>query len=220
MGETRPMGNSFITAARVAFQYLEEEFGLRISKVQENERRPSSDAYIEYSSTSCVVALSADRGAIVPPVVSRMADQGKYKHEGGLTLDRICEYRRAKPQDVARLSSRDFDEIKRAWQAVVEENDRREYRMMMAAKAGRTDITSQVRLTVYAGLLREYGEPFLRGEFSTWLALHEYNWHWLVAQEIVQDMRWGEELTFENIEKRFSNVREYLYALRKEYGRE
>jgi len=214
------MTKSFSALVQSAFRFLEEEFGFVVTRVDEDEHRRFFGSYVEYASPHSIVGLTLDRGIVSIPEISRVADVDRFKATGRISLDRILEYSTSTPEDLARLASRDFEEIKKAWEVVVAENQRRRHRLMSNVGSRLSDSEVDRRLARYASLLKEYGEPFLRGDFSTWLSLHEYYWHWLIAHEIVHDMRWGEDLTFENIEKRFSNVREYLHALRKEYGRE
>ena len=116
------------------------------------------------------------------------------------------------------MGSRNADQVKSAWESVVVANERRFQRMMLDLKANEEIPTAELPLRVYAELLRRVGAPYLRGDFSSWLAVHEYNWNWLVAHEIVNNIGWGEEITAENVERRFLNVREYLQGLRKEFG--
>lgn len=78
------------------------------------------------------------------------------------------------------------------------------------------DLRIEHDLQIYSGLMKEHAEQYLRGDFSNWLELCEYRWHWLIASEFAHGRAWGEELTFKNVEARFSKLGNYIEHLRRE----
>ena len=213
------MTKNFVTLVRSSFNFLKDEYGFTESVAQEDQARHFYGGYVSFSSPTTVIAIAIDRGVLGPPSIARTKDRGIFKHEGPISLDRIYEYAVTTPQDRSRLASHDSEQLKIAWNTIVEANRvNLNLPRMTEGDTLPSDSRLEVELDAYARLLRQYGEPFLRGDFSNWLDLHEYVWHWLVATEIVHDMRWGEELTVENVEARFGRLRVYLEALRHEYG--
>jgi len=210
----------YVEQIRSAFAFLQEEYRFAETKVR-RDRPPREGCDIEYRSSQTIVGIVVDEwGTVWSPTIGRLADMGSFGSACIVSLDRIWEKERAHARDLSMLASHNPEDVREAWERVVVAGQLEMRRTMEATIPAPGEESTRRRLGAYAALLKQYSESFLSGDFSSWLDLQEYNWHWLVAQEIVQDMRWGEELTFENIEKRFSNVREYLYALRKEYGRE
>lgn len=213
------MAESIVAQIKSAFRFLEAEYGLNVMLSREDEGKPYLGGWVEYTSPLTVVGVVVEKmGDVLSPYVGRARDQDAFKHEGRISLDRIYEYDVTTSQERMLLASHNPEELKRAWKAVVEPRGLDLLALIAQDSSVASDSREETELKAYAQVLMKHGEPFLRGDFSSWLELHEYKWNWLVATQIAHDMRWGEELTTENAEARLEGTRAYLEALRREHN--
>ena len=215
------MADSVVEVIKTTFRFLEAEYGFGTVTSREDQGKPYLGGWVEYASSATLVSIVVERLEIVlPPYVARASDRGRFKGDGRIELDRICEFALTTPPARLRLASRDLEELRIAWKEVVEPI--RVDQASLGAEESLVDIRARLEseLSAYAQLLSKCGEPYLRGDFTSWLELHEYRWNWLVANQIVHNMRWGEALTVENAEARLEGSRAYLEHLRREVGQD
>jgi len=214
------MSESVVAAIKSAFGFLERDFGFAVSSSSEDAGKPFLGGSVRYVSSFAEVSVIVERMQIpLPPQIARVKDLAEFKRDFRISLDRIREYRLIPSQTRMRLASRDPEELKEGWKEVVKASLVGMPAIPPVESQPDTDSRIAARLDADAHLLRKYGEPYLRGDFSDWLGLCEYDWYHLIAGEIAQNRRWGEELTIENVERRFSRFRTYLEHLRREAGR-
>ena len=213
------MTTGFLPLVHAAFNFLEDEYGLATMTEDEDKTRRFYGGFVSYASDRTVVTIAVDRGVLTSPAIGRAKDFGVSGGLGHINLDRIYEFTVSTPQERSRLASRDLGELKSAWRSVVKERrlDLQHFGLVrIPAQTFESEIAAG--LIAYARVLKEYADPYLRGDFSNWVELCEYEWHRLVAGEVVNNRRWGEELSVENVELRFPRLRAYLERLRSEAG--
>ena len=214
------MTGEYVEQIRSAFAFLQEEYRFAETTVR-RDRPPREGCDIEYRSSQTIVGIVVDEwGTVWSPTIGRLADMGAFGSAGIVSLDRIWEQKRAHARDLSMLASHNPEDVREAWERVVVAGQLEMRRTMEATSPTTGEESTESRLAAYAALLKQYGEPFLRGDFSSWLSLQEHSWHWLVAGEVVRDVRGEKRHTLKELEGRFSNVAEYLQALRREYGRD
>lgn len=218
------MAESIVAQIRSAFRFLEAEYGFTAGFSKEDEGKPYLGGEVEYASSLTVVGVGVERlGVVLPPDIARAKDQVEFKRAGRISLDRIYEYAVTTRQERSRLASRNLEELKKAWKEVVEPNRLDLLGLIAADGSLASDSREETELRAYAHILRKYAEPFLRGDFSDWLELHEYEWNCLVAGEMVSgrfsERGRGGGVTASEAEERFWSYRVYLEALRREYGK-
>jgi hypothetical protein len=213
------MGESFVEMIRTAFRFLETEFDFAEVLFQEDLGKPYSGGWVEYGSPSTIVSIVVDKmEAVGPTYVGRVKDRPGFGRMSRITLDTICEFALTTPQERLRLASRDSEELKRDWSDIA----KRVLVGMSSLRQASSKVapsSTEALLVSDAQLLREFGEPYLRGDFSKWLELCEFQWNWLVGSEL-SNWSWAEEPTVEKAEAMFHRTRAYLQALRHEHSRE
>jgi hypothetical protein len=203
---------------RSAFAFLEKGYGFTEASARAGTQR-RSDCEIEYRSRSLSVWVAIDEwGTVWSPTIGRIADPGERTRASGTPVDRLWEYSRASREDLALLASRDRGFVRKGWEGVVVPREIEKNELVGRANLLGTEGRARMILERYAEMLSEYGEAFLRGDFSSWLGVQEYCWHWLVAGELVRDQDTGDRHTLEEIEARFVGFRTYIESLRRELG--
>ena len=210
----------YVEQIRSAFAFLQEEYRFAETKVR-RDRPPREGCDIEYRSSQTIVGIVVDEwGTVWSPTIGRLADMGSFGSACIVSLDRIWEKERAHARDLSMLASHNPEDVREAWERVVVAGQLEMRRTMEATSPAPGEESTRRRLGAYAALLKQYSESFLSGDFSSWLDLQESNWHWLVAGEVVRDARGEKGHALRELEGRFSNVAEYLQALRRECGRD
>lgn len=212
------MSQAFAALVRSTFAFLVDEFGFDILDEKEDDKRPFYWGSVMLGSSATVISVDVDRGVLGSPTIGRRMDVADFGSVASISLDRIYEFQQTSDPERSQLSSGDPEKMTRAFRESIEPklvNLRN--REFTADGFASMDLRIEHTLQVYSRLMKEHAEQYLQGDFSNWLELCEYVWYWLIASEFANDRRWGEELTLENVERRFSKLRKYLGHLRGEY---
>lgn len=211
------MSPEFVPLVTSAFASLMDEFGFEILDESEDQVRSFYWGAVRLGSAATVLDVIVDRGLLGSPTIGRREDLADFGPVALIPFDRIYEFQAISARDRRQLASRDRDAIIRVFRKSIEPK-LLELRSLEMADGDFDSVDLQVEheLQVYARLIVKYAEQYLRGEFSNWPELCEYVWHWLIASEFANERSWGEELTLENVERRFSKLQSYIEHLRRE----
>ena len=194
------------------FQYLVTEYSFAITKTEELERAPEIEGRIEFETSMTFVIVSSEQWTISVGL-GRLQDDRYRFFLDPLT---IHEYNMLTVSDKKLVCSLDPQDDRQAKMILRRLSV---LRNKNSSNGAVEDITN--RLSDYSKWLRQYAEPFLRGDFSQWLAIYEYK----VSRMRAAHIRSGKEefvrTTSLARDKRisiFQNNLAYLENLREEYG--
>lgn len=211
------MKTTFFSIVMKYFQYLSTDYDFKIKKLEESERHPDNEGRVEFESPTTFVTVSSEQWT-VSAHVGRVKDNKYYYFLDPRT---IYEY----------FALTEYDK-----QLVCSQNpeDDREARILLnriALLHKKNDSSNHIssiekQLDDYSNWLRQYAEPFLRGDFSRWLEIYEYR----IARQLAEHIRSGKDkyvLQFVRLDENGKPVHakkrvfqasfEYLENLRKEY---
>ena len=159
------MNTDFYSMVMKHFSYLTTSYGFVVKNVTRSERRPMTEGRVEFESTTSFVTVSGEQGA-AGAVFGRVQDD-KYKYF--LSPTAVYEYY-------------SFTESEKRLACSVDPNDDRKIRILAYEKrlvpsetnANNAAEVIERDLADYSNWLRQYSEPFLRGDFSSWLEIYEY----------------------------------------------
>jgi hypothetical protein len=193
------------------FQYLIKDFGFLVKRVEESERAPDIEGRIEFESLTTFVIVSSEQWAAGTSVGRIKDDRQRYF----LNPAEIHEYLALTEFDKKLLLSLDPQDNRKA---KLVSNQNRLLHDKKDTNSVVEDIDNQIN--DYSKWLRQYAEPFLRGDFSQWLAIYEYK----VARNRAAYIRSGREEFVRIVGRKderesiFQNSLDYLESLREEYG--
>ena len=205
------MKTTFFSMVMNNFQYLVDEYGFAVIKAENSERNPEIEGRVEFETPTTFVTVSSEQWA-VGAAVGRLKDD---KYRFFLNPATIHEYIVLTESDKKLVCSLDAKDNRKA-KAIIHQT-----RLLHSKDNSNSvieDINSQ--LADYSRWLRQYAEPFLRGDFSQWLELYEYK----VIRSRAAHIRSGKEelvrVTGRNKDEResiFQSILDYLEKLREEY---
>lgn len=195
------------------FRYLVTEYGFTVKKVEESERDPETEGRVELETSMTFVTVSSEQWT-VSVSVGRVQDD---KYRFFLNPLILYEYNMLTIPDKKLVCSLDPKDDRQAKMII------RQISLPYKKSSSNSvfdDIAGQ--LSNYSKWLRQYAEPFLRGDFSQWLAIYEYR----VSRMRAAHIRSGKEefvrTTTRANDKRvsiFQNNLDYLEKLKKEHGK-
>lgn len=213
------MAKGVVERVKSAFRFLEADYGFSVRIAHEDEEGPHLGGWVEYSTPLTVVSVVIEKlGLLVAPEIVRTKDEAEFRHESGISLERIYEYATSTSTERKRLASRDSGKLREAWKVFERPSPLESVEFDRRAGSHTADSRLDVELNAYAQLTRKYGEQLLLGNFSSWLELQEFKWDWLVGNYILS--RRGKAVSAAEVEAIFWRTRNYLEALRREYGRD
>lgn len=174
------MKASFFSMAMKHFQYLISEYGFTVNKVERSERDPVIEGRIEFETPYTFVTVSGEQWG-VGASVGRMKDD---RYRFFLDPRTIYEYQSLTEAEKQLVCSFDRKDDRKArilmhqLKLIHHKND---------SNSVVEDIESQ--LADYSKWLRQYAEPFLRGDFSRWLEIYEFT----VNRQRAEYIRSGKE---------------------------
>ena len=206
------MKTTFFSMVMNNFQYLVDEYGFAVIKAENSERNPEIEGRVEFETPTTFVTVSSEQWA-VGAAVGRLKDD---KYRFFLNPATIHEYIVLTESDKKLVCSLDAKDNRKA-KTVIHQT-----RLLHSKDNSNSvieDINSQ--LADYSRWLRQYADPFLRGDFSQWLKLYEYK----VIRSRAVHIRSGKEefvrTIGQNKDERisiFQSSLDYLEKLREEYG--
>jgi hypothetical protein len=207
------METNFFSMAMNHFQYLVTDYGFAVKKVEKSERVPEIDGRVEFETSTTFVTVSSEQWAAGASV--GRAQDDKYRFFLNPLI--IQEYFVLTASDKKLVCSLDPKDEQKAKMIL--------YRVRLLHNKNTTntaveDINGQ--LFDYSIWLRQYAEPFLRGNFSQWLEIYEYKVSRLRAAHIRSGKEEFVRTTGQNKNERisiFQNSLDYLEKLREEYGK-
>ena len=214
------MADTLVSLVKSAFRFLEDEYGFTLAFADEDGERLFYDGTVLYESGLSAVSIGIDRGIISLPEISRARDaqDRRFKWASYISLSRIREYAITTAEERATLLSHDPGvalEIQR-----IEHAKDFGLAQFLRSKGGSDRITRRrEELDAYAQVLRDYADPLLRGHFSRWLELREYDWGRWLAERIRREREHGKDISVREVEASYEEGLAYLQALRREYGR-
>ena len=146
------------------FRYLVSEYNFRVDKNLRTHPNFELEGYVEFQSPTTFVAVAGE-WYDVEVSFGRVMDDRNFAVSVGL----VHEYLSLTPEQREIVCSRD-------------PRHKKESRLLIASKQlqyEKHEFTNCAEETEYqvidhARWLRQYADPFLRGDFSFWLAIHEY----------------------------------------------
>lgn len=205
------MTTTFFSMVMKHSQCLIEDYGFVVKKVEETERAPEIEGRIEFESLTTFVIISGEQWAVGTSVGRIKDDRQRYF----LNPAEIHEYLSLTESDKNLLLSLDPKDNRKA--RIVSNQIR-----LLHNKRDLTSIIEDIdnQLGDYSKWLRQYAEPFLRGDFSQWLSVYEYK----TARNRAAYIRSGKEefvrvvgRSKDEKESIFQNSFDYLESLREEY---
>jgi hypothetical protein len=146
------------------FEYLVSQYDFRVDKNWQRDPDFRLEGVVEYASPTTLVSVV---GGLLDVEVSigRVGDDRKCSVPTGL----VHEFLSITPEEREIICSHD-------------PRRKKESRLLIASKQlqyekhefANGDEETEYRVIDHARWLRQYADPFLRGDFSLWLALHEY----------------------------------------------
>ena len=217
------MTKGLIPKVEIGFLFLQSEFGFAKAFSREDEKMPQRGCWVQYVSPTTVVGVVIDEwGRVLAPEIGRAKDRTDTEAVGNVSLRHVYEYETITQEERELLLSQDLSVLSNGLEVV----NRRALdfsRLVGSEAVPDGDLQTAKQVDAHARLLRQYGEPLLRGDFSSWLAIHEYVLRWLVAGEMVSgrfsERGRGGGVTAAEAEGRFWRSRDYIQALREEFGR-
>jgi hypothetical protein len=194
------------------FQYLVDDYGFLVKKVEESERAPEIEGRFEFENATTFVTVSGEQWA-VSAVIGRVKDD-KYRYF--LDPTAIHEYLVLTESDKKLVCSLDPKDDRKARLVI------HQVRLLHNKKdTDNLNESIENQLADYSRWLREYAEPFLRGDFSQWLEINEF----MFARQRAERIRSGKDEFVRTVggskDERvsiFQSSLDYLEKLRKEYG--
>ena len=208
------MKTTFFSMVMNHFQYLVTTYGFTIKKVDESERARDIEGRIEFENPTTFVTVSSEQWT-VGAIVGRAKDD---KYRFFIDPATIHEYTVLTESDKKVLCSFDPKEEKKA-RALIHQT------RLLHSKSNTDSAIEDIngRLADYSRWLRQFAEPFLRGDFSKWLEIYEYKVNRTRAAYIRSGKNELVRTVGQNKDARisiFQNSLNYLEKLREEYGRE
>jgi hypothetical protein len=207
------MKTTFFSMVMNNFQYLIAEYGFAVIRTENSEHHPEIEGRIEFETTTTFVTVSSEQWA-VGAAVGRVKDD---KYRFFLNPATIHEYIVLTESDKKLVCSLDAKDNRKA-KTIIHQT------RLLHSKDNHNSVIEDInsQLADYSRWLRQYAEPFLRGDFSQWLELYEYK----VIRSRAAHIRSGKEefvrTVGQNKDERisiFQSSLDYLEKLREEYGK-
>jgi hypothetical protein len=205
------MKTTFFSMVMNHFQYLVADYGFAVKKVEKSERNPEIEGRIEFETSATFVTVSSEQWA-AGASVGRVKDD---RYRFFLNPATIHEYVVLTESDKKLVCSFDPKDDRKA-RTIIHQT------RLLYNKDDSNNIVEDIdsQLADYSKWLRQYAEPFLRGDFSQWLEIYEYK----ISRTQAAYIRSGKEefvrTVGRNKEERisiFQSSLDYLEKLREEY---
>ena len=146
------------------FGYLVSEYHFWVGKILDHDPDIMLEGFVEFQSPTTVVSVASEWYA-TEVRFGRIMDDRKF----AISAELVHEFLSLTPEQRQIVCSPDPRHKKEARQLIASQQLQYEKREF-ANGAGRR----KHELMQHACWIRQYADPFLRGDFSLWLAIHEY----------------------------------------------
>jgi len=158
------MQATFNTMVLEQFEYLVNKYNFRVEKDLQDDPDFRLEGLVEFQSPTTFVSVAGEWYA-TEVRFGRVMDDRKF----AISAELVHEFLSLTPEQrqiVCSLNPRDKKEARQLIASQQLQYEKREF----ANDADRREH----ELMHYARWLRQYADPFLRGDFALWLAIHEY----------------------------------------------
>jgi hypothetical protein len=207
------MKRTFFSMVMNHFQYLITDYDFSVEKVEKSERASEIEGRIEFESSTTFVTVSGEQWGI-DVSVGRAKDDKYYYFLDPRTIYEYLSLAEADKQLICSFDPKDDRKAK-----MITHKTRLLHKKEDANSLDQ-DIDNQ--LSDYSKWLRQYAEPFLRGDFSHWFEIYEF----IVNRQRAEHNRSGKEEFVRTVgqskDKRvsvFQGSLDYLEKLKEEYGK-
>jgi hypothetical protein len=206
------MKATFFSMVMSRFQYLVTEYGFVVKKVENSERTREFEGRIEFETSTTFVTVSSEQW-MAGASVGRVRDD---KYRFFLDPLTIYEYIVLAASDKKLVCSLNPQDDRKARMIM------RQTRLFSTQNDDSNNVVENIesQLSNHSNWLRQYAEPFLRGDFSQWLEIYEYK----VFRARAAHIRSGKEEFVrttsrhkEELVSVFQSNLDYLKSLREEY---
>ena len=146
------------------FGYLVSEYGFWIGKILDHDPDIMLEGFVEFQSLTTFVSVAGEWYATVV-TFGRVMDDRKF----AISAELVHEFLSLTPEQREIVCCLDPRRKKEARQLIASQQLQYEKREF----ANDPD-TREHELMYHACWIRQYSDPFLRGDFALWLAIHEY----------------------------------------------
>jgi hypothetical protein len=161
---------TFVDGVKRYFNYLESEYGFKVTLERNSDVRPQTDGAVEYKSDTTVIVIDSETG-YAAVWFYRMKDGKRYD----LDPVAIHEYLNTSDKEKKLLLSTDSKD-----QPVALSLFNQTFLLNQPewkSGSGTTQDKLEIRLANYANWLRKHASLCLEGDFSQWPAFYEYKIH-------------------------------------------
>lgn len=211
------MINTFVEKVTKCFVFLAEEYKFDITFMENSKRGPEVEGLVVFSSKTTRVRVNGENGG-VGVGFGRVKD----RVDQNLTPQIVYEFNKISEIEKRIVLSHNMTDDKRARDII--------WSKKLPSGSRLDDMEQNVirQLSEQAHWLQLYAEPFLRGDFSNWLEIFEYQVERMRGEyirsgreEFVRKIGLGEDgkLLMLGKESTFQTSLDYLEQLRIEYGK-
>ena len=146
------------------FGYLTDEYNFQVSKILHNDPDVTLEGFVEYQSPTTFVSVAGAWYGMDVRFGRAIDDQ-----QFALSVELLHEFLSLTPEQRQIVCSREPRHKKEARQLIASQQLQYEKRKFANGADRRVH-----ELMHHAWWIRQYADPFLQGDFSLWLAIHEY----------------------------------------------
>jgi hypothetical protein len=161
---TSKMQKTFNVMVLTHFGYLTDEYNFRVDKILHHDPDVKLEGFVEYQSPTTFVSVAGEWYA-TEVKFGRVMDDRKF----AISAELVHEFLSLTPEQRQIVCSPDPRHKKEARQLIASQQLQYEKREFANGADRRKH-----ELMQHACWIRQYADPFLRGDFSSWLAIHEY----------------------------------------------
>ncbi|MBN2118142.1 MAG: hypothetical protein JW730_16315 [Anaerolineales bacterium] len=163
------MTKTFVQLVKQHFEYLVLKYNFDLLVSTESPRGHPWEGRVEYVTKLTFIDIDCTRGESPMIHVSRMKDLKRYP----VSLDTIYEYHNLSEEEKEIIVTRTPDkEFQRKASEIL--YSKRLSRCVLISTNETDEKKMDFELSLNAKHLFQYAEPFLRGDFSRWLEIYEY----------------------------------------------
>ncbi len=160
------MNTDFLGTVMTLFGYLIAEYGFHVGKTDISSRSPKTEGRIDFESPTTFVIVSSEQWA-ARTIVGRIQDDRYRNFLDPLQIRKYYVLTGSEKKLMLSLDPQDDEKAKMLHQAA-----------NLTRVKGQNESTDDyiiAQLSDYSKWLREYAEAFLRGDFTQWRAIYEFN---------------------------------------------
>lgn len=182
------LNTTFVQIIQEKFEFLIKNYGFALVSTTESPGDHQWEGKVIYATSTTYLTAECTRGESPLIHISRVKDNPTppkiLKGTGLMYLDLIYEYMVLENNEREIVVSIKLEDREKAEQIAHNAHLNLHSQFLKIKDYGEQ---LAARMSVYGELLRKYAEPFLLGDFSFWVDMHEYS----VAKKIAQSVRSG-----------------------------